>query len=63
MNNFDVSKLEWTREPADFSISAGRITITTNPHTDYGREPIIVFETTVRRFCRWRRKRRTSLLQ
>lgn len=34
MNNFDVSKLEWTREPADFSISAGRITITTNPHTD-----------------------------
>ena len=34
MNNFDVSKLEWTREHADFSISADRITITTNPHTD-----------------------------
>ncbi len=32
--NFDVNKLQWIREPADYSISAERIEIVTNPHTD-----------------------------
>ena len=31
---FDVSKLEWTRKPKDYSISADKIEIITNPHTD-----------------------------
>ena len=31
---FDVNKLEWTRKPKDFSISADKIEIVTNPHTD-----------------------------
>ena len=31
---FDTTKLQWTREPADFSISADKIEIITNPHTD-----------------------------
>ncbi len=31
---FDVSKLSWTRMPADFSVSEGRIEITTSPRTD-----------------------------
>ena len=31
---FDVTKLEWTREPADFSISPDKIEIITRPHTD-----------------------------
>ena len=32
--NFDINALEWTRQPADFSISDERIEITTKPHTD-----------------------------
>ena len=32
--NFDINALEWTRQPADFSISYERIEITTKPHTD-----------------------------
>ena len=31
---FDISKLKWTREPADYIISEECIEITTNPHTD-----------------------------
>ena len=31
---FDVSKWQWTREPRDYSISADKIEIATNPHTD-----------------------------
>ncbi len=31
---FDVTKLEWTRMPADHMISADRIEIVTAPHTD-----------------------------
>lgn len=31
---FDVSKLSWSRMPADFSVSEGRIEITTSPRTD-----------------------------
>lgn len=31
---FDVSKLEWTRKPKDYSISADKIEIITNSHTD-----------------------------
>lgn len=31
---FDVNKLKWTREPADYSVSADRIEIVTAPHTD-----------------------------
>lgn len=31
---FDINKLEWTREPKDYSISADKIEIITNPHTD-----------------------------
>lgn len=31
---FDANKLQWTREPADYTISDGRIEIVTNPHTD-----------------------------
>ena len=31
---FDVNKLEWTREPADYSISADCIEMITNHHTD-----------------------------
>ncbi|MCC8071008.1 MAG: DUF1349 domain-containing protein [Bacteroidales bacterium] len=31
---FDIGKLEWTRQPKDFSISADTITITTAPGTD-----------------------------
>ncbi len=32
--NFDVSKLVWTRQPAEFTVEQDRITITTQPHTD-----------------------------
>ena len=32
--DFDINKLRWTRKPAEFSISDGRIEIVTNPHTD-----------------------------
>ena len=31
---FDVTKLEWTREPADLSIGPVRIEIISKPHTD-----------------------------
>ena len=31
---FDESRLKWTREPADCVMSAGKIEITTKPHTD-----------------------------
>ena len=31
---FDTNKLQWTREPADYTISADKIEITTAPHTD-----------------------------
>ncbi len=31
---FDVDKLEWTREPADYSITNDKIEIITNPYTD-----------------------------
>ena len=31
---FDVNKLEWIRVPKDFSITADKIEIITNPHTD-----------------------------
>ena len=31
---FDASKLQWTRMPADYSISDDRIEIVTEPHTD-----------------------------
>lgn len=31
---FDVNKLEWTREPKDYSISSDKIEIITNPYTD-----------------------------
>ena len=31
---FDASKLEWTREPLDYSISDDKIEIITSPHTD-----------------------------
>ena len=31
---FDINKLQWTREPADYTITADKIEITTNPHTD-----------------------------
>ena len=31
---FDVTKLAWTREPAEYSITEEKIEITTAPHTD-----------------------------
>jgi len=31
---FDTKNLQWTREPAEYSISADKIEIVTNPHTD-----------------------------
>jgi len=31
---FDVSQLRWIREPENYSIQPGKITITTEPHTD-----------------------------
>lgn len=31
---FDINKLVWTREPADFLITEDKIEITTGPHTD-----------------------------
>ena len=31
---FDTTKLRWTREPANFTISADKIEIVTKPHTD-----------------------------
>jgi len=31
---FDTNKLQWTREPANYTISADKIEITTAPHTD-----------------------------
>ena len=31
---FDISKLKWTREPADYMISADKIEIVTAPNTD-----------------------------
>ena len=34
MFKFDVSKLEWTREPDSFSISEDKIEIVTKPHSD-----------------------------
>ena len=30
----NVNDFKWTREPADYSVSGGRITVTTAPHTD-----------------------------
>jgi regulation of enolase protein 1 (concanavalin A-like superfamily) len=30
----NMNDLKWTREPADYSVSDGRITVTTAPHTD-----------------------------
>ena len=32
--NFDINQLEWTREPAEYSIADGKIEIITKPHTD-----------------------------
>ena len=32
--NFDISKLEWTREPKSYMLSQEKIEIVTNPHTD-----------------------------
>ena len=32
--HFDVSRLRWTREPADYSVDDGQIVIVTRPHTD-----------------------------
>ena len=32
--SFDINKLQWTREPADYLISADKIEIVTNPYTD-----------------------------
>ena len=31
---FDVKKLEWTREPEEYTIDSGKIEIITQPHTD-----------------------------
>ncbi|MFI3254049.1 MAG: DUF1349 domain-containing protein [Eubacteriales bacterium] len=31
---FDVTKLKWTREPKDYTVSQEKISITTKPHTD-----------------------------
>ena len=31
---FEINKLEWTREPKDFSISSDKIEIVTKPHSD-----------------------------
>lgn len=31
---FDINQLQWTREPANYTISADKIEITTAPHTD-----------------------------
>ena len=31
---FDTNRLQWTREPANYTISADKIEITTAPHTD-----------------------------
>ena len=31
---WDISKLQWTREPEKYSIQSDRIEITTMPHTD-----------------------------
>ena len=30
----NMNDLKWTREPADYSVNGGRITVTTAPHTD-----------------------------
>ena len=32
--NFDITKLEWTRKPVDYSISTDKIEIITAPYTD-----------------------------
>ena len=32
--NFDIKKMSWTREPADFRVSDGKIEIITKPNTD-----------------------------
>ena len=34
MKEFDVEKLKWTREPAEWVISPDRIEMVTKPHTD-----------------------------
>lgn len=57
---FDISKLQWTRPPRNFSIEPGRIRITTQPGTDlwqrtyYGfrndNAPILQMETAQTRF-------------
>ena len=31
---FDINRLQWSREPAQCTISADKIEITTNPYTD-----------------------------
>ena len=38
---FDVTKLKWTREPADYVISEDRIEIITNPHTDLWQRTVL----------------------
>lgn len=32
--NFDIKKLEWTREPDSYAIADNRIELTTKPFTD-----------------------------
>ena len=41
--NFDIKKLEWTREPDSYSITDNRIEITTKPFTDLWQRTYYLF--------------------
>ncbi len=47
---FDVTKLQWLREPADCAISPDRIEIVTKPHTDLWQRTYTNMEITQ---CKW----------
>ena len=49
---FDVSKLEWTRKPKDYSISADKLKLLQSDIQIYGREHIIISEMTMHLYCK-----------
>ena len=48
----NLKELTWTREPEDYKIYEDKIEITTKPHTDLCKGPIIIFRMTMHRSYR-----------
>ena len=57
-----TDEMTWTREPRDYRIHADRVEISTEPHTDFGREPTIIFAMTMPRCFNGKRMSSFSLL-